>query len=103
MVKSEAYQRIYQVIRQIPAGQVATYGQIADLAGYSRLARMVGYALHAATADENLPWHRVVNARGRISLQDEDGRKMQEAMLKNEGVSINRDGVIDLKKFLWKG
>ncbi len=63
----ETYSRIYAVVRQIPAGKVATYGDVARLAGFSRQARLVGYALHALPPHSTAPWHRVVNAKGGIS------------------------------------
>ena len=64
---SETYQRIYAVVRQVPAGRVATYGQVATMAGLAGHARQVGYALHSLDVDETVPWHRVINARGEVS------------------------------------
>ena len=98
MTKNNTYQRFYEVIRQIPEGRVATYGQIASLAGLPGRARQVGYALHAIT-DEGLPWHRVINAQGKISLRR--GAELQRSMLESEGVVFDDQGRIDLKIFQW--
>jgi len=97
---NEKYARIYDVVRQIPSGCVATYGQIALLAGLPRQARMVGYALHNIPKNMELPWHRVVNAKGQISLSGEIGQNLQQAKLEAEGI-VFHNGKIDLKKFLW--
>ena len=70
---SISYQRIYAVVRQIPEGRVATYGQVASLAGLAGQARQVGYALHALPDGTAVPWHRVVNASGGISLRSLPG------------------------------
>ncbi len=96
---SSSYQRIYRVVKRIPRGRVATYGQIAALAGLGRQARQVGYALHATTA-EALPWHRVINARGQISLPAPAG-EIQRQLLEREGVVFMGDKV-DLASFGWR-
>ena len=70
---SPTYARISAAVRRIPRGRVATYGQIAELAGLPGHARQVGYALHALPADSTVPWHRVLNARGALSLRREAG------------------------------
>ena len=67
------YSRIYAVVRRIPRGRVATYGQVAELAGLPGHARQVGYALHALPRGTTVPWHRVLNARGALSLIHDDG------------------------------
>ena len=69
MERKALYQQIYQTVQQIPYGKVATYGQIARLAGFPGYARQVGYALHATPAGIEIPWHRVINAKGEISLR----------------------------------
>jgi alkylated DNA nucleotide flippase Atl1 len=79
---SELYEKIYAVIRKIPCGKVATYGQIARLAGMGPHARLVGYALHALTPDNKVPWHRVVGAGGKISLGGE-GNAIQRILSVN--------------------
>ncbi|NIW78472.1 MAG: methylated-DNA--[protein]-cysteine S-methyltransferase [Calditrichae bacterium] len=98
---SKKYQKIWNIIREIPYGKVATYGQIARLAGLGEHARMVGYALHSAPDSLEIPWHRVINARGEISLPKEDGRyDLQKALLEKEGVTFV-NGKINLKKYGW--
>ncbi len=101
---SSSYEDVYSLVRRIPRGRVATYGQIAELAGIPGHARRVGYALHALPAGSDVPWHRVVNARGRISLGsiDPDGEDEQRVRLEIEGVRFDADGGIDLKRYQWK-
>ena len=85
---SSSYPKIYAVVSRIPKGRVATYGQVAVLAGLPRQARLVGYAMHALPADSDVPWHRVVNAAGRISIRS-DGLghdELQAQLLAREGV-----------------
>jgi methylated-DNA-protein-cysteine methyltransferase-like protein len=94
------YEKIYPVIRKIPRGKVATYGQIARLAGMGSHARLVGYALHALTPEKKVPWHRVVGAGGRISLGGE-GYSTQRKILESEGVEFDEKGKIPLKRFGW--
>ena len=97
----QAYQRIYAAVRRIPRGRVATYGQIAELAGLEGHARQVGYALHVAP--EGLPWHRVINAQGKISARaGSDWGELQRLLLEAEGVSFDGNGRVDLKKFQMK-
>jgi len=93
-------QRVIEAIRAIPRGKVATYGQIAILAGSPNGARQVSWVLNSCSRAENLPWHRVVNSRGTISLQGE-GKIEQRCLLEAEGVRFDDDGRIDLSKFLW--
>jgi methylated-DNA-protein-cysteine methyltransferase-like protein len=101
MAKRTAYQRIYNVIRRIPRGRVATYGQIAELAGLEGHARQVGYALHVAP--EGLPWHRVINAQGRISARaSSDWGELQRLLLEAEGVEFDAEGRVDLRRFRWR-
>jgi len=96
-----AYETIYAQVRRIPVGRVATYGQIADLAGRPKHARQVGYALHNLPSDTDVPWHRVINARGEISLRSVDGKIIQQVLLEEEGVTFV-DGRIRLKDFRWE-
>jgi methylated-DNA-protein-cysteine methyltransferase-like protein len=94
--------RIYAVIRRIPRGRVATYGQVAELAGLRGQARLVGYALAALDHDSHVPWHRVVNARGAISLPPRGhSALMQRARLDAEGVEF-RNGLIALDRWRWR-
>jgi methylated-DNA-protein-cysteine methyltransferase-like protein len=102
MVKG-AYRDIYAVVRRIPRGRVATYGQVATLAGIPGHARQVGYALNALPDGSRVPWHRVVNARGGISARAEPGyARLQQAMLETEGVEFAAAGHIDLTRFHWR-
>jgi methylated-DNA-protein-cysteine methyltransferase-like protein len=98
---SELYEKIYAVIRKIPRGKVATYGQIAKLAGIGSHARLVGYALHALTPEKRVPWHRVVGAGGKISLGGE-GWSVQRKLLESEGVEFTQAEKIPLDRFGWK-
>jgi methylated-DNA-protein-cysteine methyltransferase-like protein len=97
------YERIYDVVRRIPKGQVATYGQIASF--FNRCTpRMVGYAMAAVPFDSDVPWHRVINSRGRISVRKSgDGELRQRAMLDAEGIVFDPDGRIDFTRFGWRG
>ncbi|HEY3295095.1 MAG TPA: MGMT family protein [bacterium] len=101
---STTYSRIYRTVRRIPLGRVATYGQIARLAGFPRHARLVGYALHALREqiDPSVPWHRVINARGEISLPEFSGADLQRALLMSEGITFDHKHRIDLNHFGWK-
>ena len=90
---TSSYQRIYAAVRRIPPGRVATYGQIAALAGLPGHARQVGYALHALKSGSGVPWHRVINAQGMISLRTEfGGHQIQREMLEEEGGGVRPPG-----------
>ena len=96
------YERIYRTVRRVPRGRVATYGQIAELAKASG-PRQVGYALHALAEGHDVPWHRIINARGMISLDSGiGGGNLQRALLEAEHVTFDEKGRVDLKKFQWK-
>lgn len=95
------HQRIHRVVSRIPRGRVATYGQIARLAGLPGQARLVGYAMHAVPAGSNIPWQRVVNAKGEISLPGESGKR-QRALLEREGVRFDARGRIPLATYQWR-
>jgi methylated-DNA-protein-cysteine methyltransferase-like protein len=98
-----AYQRIYAVVRRIPPGRVATYGQVAALAGLAGHARQVGYALHALPSGTTVPWHRVVNAAGAISRRSEPGAELvQQQLLAREGVRLDPKGRVTLSRVGWK-
>ena len=101
---SSSYPAIYAVVARIPQGRVATYGQVARLAGLSNHARLVGYALNALREGSRVPWQRVVNAKGTISLRRGGSGHdiLQRLMLKREGVRFDRRGVIDLAAFRWR-
>jgi len=103
MAVSDTYQRIYSVVKEIPKGRVATYGQVAALAGRSGHARQVGYALHALPEGSGVPWHRVVNARGEVSLRARPGPgDLQKFLLEAEGVVFDASGRIPLKQYRWE-
>lgn len=95
--------QIIAIIKRIPKGKVASYGQIAALVGNPRSARAVAWLLHSSSGKERLPWHRVVNARGRISLKPGRGYEEQRAMLEAEGVRFSGEGAVDLKSRQWRG
>jgi methylated-DNA-protein-cysteine methyltransferase-like protein len=100
--KQTRWERVYAVVRRIPRGYVATYGQVARLAGLGEDARQVGYALHALPAGSRVPWHRVVNSRGGISLHPSTGLDTtQRLLLEKEGVRFNAAGRTDLKRYAW--
>jgi methylated-DNA-protein-cysteine methyltransferase-like protein len=101
---SDTYSRIYRVIRRIPRGKVASYGQIARLAGFPNHARLVGYALHALRddKDKSVPWWRVINVKGEISLSDFSGADLQRSLLEKEGVRFDLRGRVDMKRCGWK-
>jgi methylated-DNA-protein-cysteine methyltransferase-like protein len=99
----DSYLRIYGVVRRIPRGRVATYGQVARLAGLPGHARQVGYALHAMATERVVPWHRVINARGEISRRSDPGADAaQRRFLEREGVVFDAAGRIDLARFQWR-
>ena len=95
-------QKVYIALAAIPRGRVVTYGQLGDLAGLSRAARQIGYILCNLPPESTLPWHRVINAAGKISLGPEtESGIMQRARLQEEGVVFN-SGRISLKQFRWQ-
>lgn len=97
------YELIVSMIKKIPSGKVATYGQIAALAGNPRGARQVVRALHASSQRDGLPWHRVINAKGQISLQEGRGYEIQKKLLESEGIFFDEQDKINLKVYMWKG
>jgi len=102
VAESSAYPRIYAVVRRIPRGKVATYGQVARLAGLPGRARQVGYALHALPRGTRVPWQRVVNAQGKVSLRRVPGAELtQRMLLLQEGVRFGGGGRIPLARFGW--
>lgn len=94
---------IYDIVKQIPYGKVATYGQIAALAGNPHLSRVVGYALHANPDGDNIPCYRVVNRFGEVSPAFVfGGEQIQRGLLESEGIEFDEDGRIDLEKYIWR-
>ena len=97
------YNTIHRVVSQIPRGRVATYGQIAELAGIPGQPRRVGYALSALPDDTAVPWQRVVNAKGEISLRSQSGPDtIQRKLLRSEGIVFDRRGKISMDRFQWR-
>ena len=94
------YAAIYSVARQIPFGRVTTYGKIAQQVGCN--ARTVGFALAALPENSDVPWQRIINAQGKVSLRsDREGNLLQQILLEKEGIYFQHSGKIDLDKFLW--
>ncbi len=103
MTGSDNYQRIWDVVRRIPSGRVATYGQVAALAGLPGHARQAGYALHALPEDNDVPWQRVINAKGEVSPRAQEGWEgYQRHLLEEEGVVFDSRGRVALKHFRWQ-
>lgn len=101
-MEKNTFELIYDVVKQIPKGTVATYGQVAALAGNKRWSRVVGYALHVNPDPEHIPCHRVVNRLGEVSKAFAfGGENRQIKLLENEGVRFE-EGRVDLKKYGWK-
>ena len=94
--------RIKRLIKAIPPGNVATYGQVAAMAGNPRGVRGVVWILHSSSQSAGLPWHRVINSKGKISLPRGDGFEEQKMRLEAEGVRFNPDDSIDLSRYLWR-
>ena len=101
---SELYDQVYEMVHLVPVGKVATYGQIARMLNRPRIARQVGYALAALPEGSDVPWERIVNAKGEISSRSKAGYEdYQRILLEEEGVELTRLGKIDLKRFLFDG
>lgn len=99
--KEEWRERVYEIARLIPRGKVTTYGELAALAGLPRGARRAGKALRELPPRSGVPWWRVINAQGRISLRP-SGMEEQARRLRKEGVAVSEDGKIDLKRYRWE-
>ncbi|MCC7363967.1 MAG: methylated-DNA--[protein]-cysteine S-methyltransferase [Dehalococcoidia bacterium] len=96
------YDRVYELVRQVPAGRVITYGHVALLLGAPAAARAVGYALHNLPAASDVPWWRVINVRGAISLKGRGSEAdLQRILLEREGVPFDESGRCDLATFRW--
>ncbi|MDJ0835738.1 MAG: methylated-DNA--[protein]-cysteine S-methyltransferase [Acidobacteriota bacterium] len=102
-MKSTWNQKVWNLVKTIPRGKVASYGQLAGMLGQPRKARHVGYALHQTPEDLVLPWHRVINAQGRISFSEHSQEYlMQKAMLEAEKVTFQDGNRIDMKVYGWR-
>ena len=103
------YEQVYAVVRRIPRGKVTSYGRVAKMLGRPRAARAVGYALNALKDKkqsdfEKVPWQRVINSQGRISIVNREfGAQEQAALLREEGVVVSQDLRINLDVYLWEG
>ena len=93
------YDAVYSLVREIPVGRICTYGRIAAALGSPRAARAVGYALFHLPEGSDVPWQRVVNAKGEISPRSQPGR--QRSLLESEGVEFSDAGTISVQRFLW--
>lgn len=102
--RPSSHNRIYDVVRRIPRGRVLTYGDVAALAGMPGQARLVGYALHALPEHTTVPWQRVINARGGISLGRAypGGELIQRQLLEAEGVDFDANGRTSLERYRWR-
>lgn len=100
---ASSHERIYAAVRKIPAGRVSTYGAVARMAGVDGQARLVGYALSNLRDGTAVPWHRVINAQGKLSLElkGSSSGTTQRLRLKREGVTVNAAGRVSLEKFGW--
>jgi methylated-DNA-protein-cysteine methyltransferase related protein len=104
------YQQVYAVVRRVPRGRVTSYGRVARMLGRPNAARAVGYALNALRGKrhdpryDGIPWQRVINSQGRISLPNTDGGADRQAeLLRGEGVVVGEDMRVDLSVYLWEG
>jgi methylated-DNA-protein-cysteine methyltransferase-like protein len=93
------FPRVYEIVRQVPRGRVTTYGDVAALVGPGCDARIVGYAM--AVCPDDVPWQRVINAQGKISVRPGEGAQKQRMRLEAEGIVFDQRGRIDLKKYRW--
>jgi methylated-DNA-protein-cysteine methyltransferase-like protein len=101
-VRAPFTQAVVELVRRIPRGKVATYGQIAVLAGNAYASRQVARLLHSLSGKEKLPWQRVINSRGTISLPAQAGEQ-QRSLLEREGVQFGLHGRVELARYLWLG
>ena len=103
MPQADLYQAFYDIIENIPAGQVASYGQIAALAGHPRHARHVGFALSALSGSSTVPWHRVVSSQGRIPSRGSSGSDdFQRLLLEEEGIEFSLHDRINMRRYQWQ-
>ena len=97
------FERVYRLVRQVPPGKVTSYGAIARMLGHPRAARTVGWALHSLPEGSDVPWHRVINSQGCISIsRREHSADLQRALLETEGIQFDADGTVDWERFGWR-
>ncbi|HET89128.1 MAG TPA: MGMT family protein [Chloroflexi bacterium] len=96
------FEQVYRLVRQVPPGQVTSYGAIAHMLGHPHAARTVGWALHSLPAASDVPWQRVINSRGRISVASSSAT-VQRALLEAEGVEFDAAGTVDWERCGWTG
>jgi methylated-DNA-protein-cysteine methyltransferase-like protein len=102
-MRTNFYQQVYALVRQVPAGTVVTYGQVAALLGSPRAARAVGYALRYLPAGSDVPWHRVINHRGGISPRfPAESPLLQRLLLEAEGITFDAADCVDLSRYRWQ-
>ncbi len=101
-ITSEFTQNIIRIIKNIPVGKVLTYGYIAKLAGNPRAARQVSWILHSSTKKYKLPWHRVINSQGTLSLKSVEDKEYQKRLLELDNIVVSDDFKIDLEEYMWK-
>lgn len=102
-MKNDFFERVYQIVRQIPEGHVTSYGAIAKAIGAARSARMVGYAMNASHHLEDVPAHRVVNRNGVLTGKHHfDGSNLMQQLLENEGIKVVNNQIVDFKKHYWE-
>lgn len=101
-MKSNFFDKVYEITRQIPYGKVTTYGLIAKKIGTPRSARMVGYALNASALQDDIPAHRVVNRKGLLTGKAHfQGSQLMQQLLESEGVKVENNQIVDLEAHLW--
>lgn len=96
------FARIYEVVKLVPRGQVTTYGDVATIVGEGCDARLVGYAM-AGLKDDDVPWQRVINSQGKISVRPGRGADIQRKRLEAEGIAFDTRGRVDLARYSWRG
>lgn len=102
-MNNDFFERVYQIVRQIPEGRVTSYGAIAKAIGAARSARMVGYAMNASHHLEDVPAHRVVNRSGVLTGKHHfDGTNLMQQLLENEGIKVVNNQIVDFKKYFWE-
>lgn len=102
-MKNDFFERVYQIVRQIPEGRVTSYGAIAKAIGAARSARTVGYAMNASHDLEDVPAHRVVNRNGVLTGKHHfDGSNLMQQLLENEGIKVVNNQIVDFKKHYWE-